>query len=111
MLKSLSVRQLAMDRAIWVRDDGAFIAAHVDNMAAAAKSKDDLDEIANLFAGFMELTDLGEITQYLSIMVRREMTSTRSVFMLSQEHYIPKLLQEYQMDSAFDVATPVLESD
>lgn len=53
VLKSLSFTRLAMDWAIWVRDDGAFIAAHVDDMAAAAKSNDDLDEIAHLFAGFM----------------------------------------------------------
>ena len=112
VLQKLSFRRLAMDWAIWLRDeDGAFIAAHVDDMAAAAKSDQDLDQIANLFAGFMELKDLGEITQYLSITVRREITPSRSVFMLSQEHYIAKLLQEYQMESAFEVATPVLESD
>lgn len=75
VLQGLKFRRLALDWAIWIRDDGAFIAVHVDDMAAAASTDSDLDAIADLFGQYMELKDLGEITEYLSISIKRHMDS------------------------------------
>jgi len=68
---------------IWIGEDGAFIAVHVDDMAAAAGDDKALDDIATLFREFMELKDLGEIRDYLSILMHFD--NSKNVFLLSQE--------------------------
>jgi len=109
ILKKIGYKRLAADWAIWIRHDGAFIAVHVDDMAAAAENDRALDDISTVFGEFMELKDLGEIRDYLSISMHFD--SSKNVFLLSQEHYILKLLSEYGMDTAFEVQIPALESD
>ena len=108
ILRDLQFTRLASDWAIWIRPhDGAFIAVHVDDMAAAAVDDSTLDAIAKLLGSHLELKDLGSIRDYLGITIHRD----NNVFSLSQERYITQLLPDYAMDSAFEVHTPALESD
>ena len=108
ILRVLNFKRLAADWAIWIRaEDGAFIAVHVDDMAAAASTASALNDIANLLGNHLELKDLGEIRDYLGITIHRD----GDLFLLSQEKYVTQLLIEYGMDSAFGVHTPVLDSE
>lgn len=109
ILRQLHFTCVAADWALWLRPDGAFIAVHVDDMAAAASSPAALDEIAALLKTFVELKDLGEISEYLSVSVTFD--PSLNVFLRTQEQYIFKLLADYGMESAFAVQTPVLVSD
>ena len=84
--KTIRYKRLAGDWAIWIREDGAFIAVHGDGMAAAATDDKALDDIAVLFGEFMGLKDLGEIREYLAISMRYGVS--KNVFLLSQERYI-----------------------
>lgn len=113
ILTKIGYSRLAADWAIWIRaSDGAFIAVHVDDMAAVAPDSATLDEIATLFSQYMELKDLGEIREYLAISVHQQtLENGNHVFLLSQAKYIIKLLAEYGMDTAFEVTAPVLDSD
>jgi len=78
ILKKLGYKRLAADWAIWIREDGAFIEVHVDDMADDDKT---LDDVAALFSEFMELKDLGEIRDYLSISMHFD--DSKNVFLLS----------------------------
>lgn len=109
ILRPLHFTRVAADWALWLRPDGAFIAVHVDDMAAAASSPAALDEIASLLKTFVDVKDLGEISEYLSVSVTFD--PSLNVFLLNQEQYILKLLGDYNMESAFAVQTPVLLSD
>ena len=86
ILKRIRYKRLAGDWAIWIREDGTFIAVHGDGMAAAATDDKALDDIAVLFGEFMGLKDLGEIREYLAISMRYGVS--KNVFLLSQERYI-----------------------
>ena len=108
-ITTLGYRRLNADWAIWVRSDGAYIAAHVDDMAAAAHTEDDLDLLFHSITAFFQIKDLGSISRYLSIDCHY--VSDESVFLISQSGYIAKLLSEYAMDNCFEVQTPVLDSE
>lgn len=109
ILRHLNFTRLAADWALWVRSDGAFIAAHVDDMAAAADTNATLDQIATHLGGYVELKDLGEISEYLSVSIKFD--EKQRLFLLSQEQYILQLLADYDMGSCFPVHTPVLVTD
>ena len=109
VLKVLGYRSLNSDWAIWIHEDGAFIAAHVDDMAAATYTDQDLDTLHRGITDFFGIKDLGTISRYLNIPYKYD--SVNFIFLLSQSDYIHKLLTECDMLNAFDVQTPVLESE
>ena len=108
-ITTLGYRRLNADWAIWIREDGAYIAAHVDDMAAAAHTDGDLDLLFRSITAFFQIKDLSSISRYLSI--NCYYIPEESVFLLSQSDYITKLLTEYAMENCFEVQTPVLDSD
>ena len=109
VLKVLGYRRLNSDWAIWIHEDGAFIAAHVDDIAAATYTDQNLDTLHRGITDF-DIKDLGTISHYLNITVPANMT-VNSIFLLSQSDYIYKLLTECDMLNAFDVQTLVFESE
>ena len=78
-------------------------------MAAAAESAEALDKIDRHLGGYVELKDLGEISEYLSVSIKFD--PVQRLFYLSQEQYIEQLLADYDMSSCFPVHTPVLLTD
>lgn len=78
-------------------------------MAAAASSPAALDEIAAHLGDYVELKDLGPISEYLSVTITFD--EEQSIFLLSQEQYILQLLADYDMHSCIPVHTPILITD
>ena len=103
VLTVLGYLRLNSDWVIWIREDGAFIAAHVDDMAAAAYTDQDLDTLHRGITDFFDIKDLEATSCYLNITCKYD--SVNSIFLLSQSDYIHKLLTECDMLNAFDVQT------
>lgn len=93
--------------AICIEENGGYIACHVDHMAAASNSRDDLLLVKSAIHQRLELKELGLLKVYLNINVK----DGGSVFFLSQSDYIDKLLREFKMVDAFSTSTPMLEHD
>lgn len=108
VLGEIGYRRLSADWAIWVSSSGAIIAAHVDDMTACGK-EEQLMEAKEKIGKVLEVKDLGDITRYLNITCHYDFEGGR--FLLSQTDYIIRLLDEYDMGNAFEVATPMVLSD
>lgn len=77
------------DWAIWVREDEAFIAVHVNNIAAASTNSQ-LNLVKTKIEQFLKVKDLGPISVYLGMSVNYDLTI--GIVFLSQEVYARKLL-------------------
>ena len=109
VLADIGYRRLSSDWAIWTNPDtGAIIAAHVDDMSACG-TEEQLAEVKEKISLVLGVKDLGDITRYLSINFEYDVSA--GIFRLSQADYIARLLDEYGMQDAFEVTTPMLDSD
>ena len=75
----------------------------------ASGSDDQLEEAKGKIGLVLLVKDLGDITRYLNIACEYDRVAGR--FYLSQPDYIERLLEEYSMLQAYDVATPMLDCD
>lgn len=109
VLGDIGYRRLGADWAIWTNPtSGAIIAAHVDDMSACG-TEQQLAEAKLRISAVLGVKNLGDITRYLGINCTYDLEA--GLFHLSQSDYVDRLLDEYGMQNAFTVSTPVLESD
>ena len=109
LLGDIGYRRLGADWAIWTNPtSGAIIAAHVDDMSACG-TEQQLAEAKLRISAVLGVKNLGDITRYLRINCTYDLKA--GLFHLSQSDYVDRLLDEYGMQNAFTVSTPVLESD
>ena len=107
ILQTVGYTRLSADWAIWFAPDGSYIACHVDDMAAAGKSAQDLIRVKTEIRKRLELKDFGLLQRYLNVNVE----NGGPVFYLPQVDYIDKVLEEFNMTQAFSSSTPMLEDD
>ena len=74
---------------------------------AAAGSPEQLDAATEHIRKYLDLKDFGPISRYLGINITRRGDD----FLLSQDHYIASLLDEYDIVQSHPVSTPMLSLD
>lgn len=109
VLDTIGYRRLGVDWAMWVNPETvALIAAHVDDITACGKDEE-LLEAKERISRVLGVKDLRDITWYLNITCKYDFENGH--FLLSQTDSIVRLLEEYDMNNAFEVATPMVISD
>lgn len=108
ILTNIGYKRLACDWAIWVGESGSFIAVHVDDMACAGINEQ-LVALKTAVEKHLVVKDLGPIAFYLGIAICYDIKI--GAMYLTQAEYSRKLLEEYGMQAAHPVATPMLDGD
>ena len=106
ILRDIGYQRLSADWAIWAREDGAFIAVHVDDMFAAG-SQLQLDTAYAQLNKYLTVKDLGEIRRYLGLEIRY----VDGIFHVSQESYARKILEEFKFEEAATAPTPMVDAE
>jgi phosphopantetheinyl transferase (holo-ACP synthase) len=77
----------------------------VDNIAITGPDNDYISEIISKLSKRFAITDLGPITSYLGVEIKR--TTDYKTTILSQKDYIIKVLKKFKMDKSNSVSTPI----
>lgn len=83
----------------------SLISLYVDDLAIAADSKVELNEIKKALSSKFKMTDEEEISFILGIQVRRD-RGKRAIY-LSNAQYVQKILEDFNMTAATPVHTPM----
>ncbi|HEV7736056.1 MAG TPA: reverse transcriptase domain-containing protein, partial [Chlamydiales bacterium] len=97
--------QISVEHSLYVRktETGtSMVAVHVDDMAVAASSKEEIRRIATDLNKHFEMVDLGSIKWLLGIAIERD-RSTRTVA-LSQVAYINGIIEKFQQEDGYKVS-------
>ena len=100
--------QISSDHCIYVRKGAAgssIIAIHVDDMVAAASTKDEMAMLKQDLGRLFDLVDLGEVTWLLGVAVTRD-RDARTIS-LCQAAYIESIAARLKLEDAYPVTTPL----
>ena len=76
----------------------------MDDMLIAARNKTHVQKLKAQFKKQFDMNDLGEVKKILGMEITRDRDSGR--FWLSQENYVLKVLERFNMAEARPVTTP-----
>ena len=87
--------------------DGLYIylLLYVDDMLVACKDRDEIDKLKVLLNSKFEMKDLGYARKILGMEIRRNISKGK--LFLSQEKYLRKVLEVFEMDNAKPVQLPL----
>lgn len=74
-----------------------YLIVHVDDIIVASISKPRIDELKTKLTAEFSINDLGNITCYLGVQIRR---NDRGDFVINQSNYIQKILKRAQLNDA-----------
>ena len=103
ILKEIGYSRLCADWAIWVCENGTFIAVHIDDIFAAGSEVQVMRAFEQI-NWFICMNDLGPMHRYLGL----DISYVDSTFYVSQAHYIEKILSEFNLSSSHGVQTPMV---
>ncbi|XP_062076052.1 retrovirus-related Pol polyprotein from transposon TNT 1-94 [Humulus lupulus] len=81
-----------------------YLLLYVDDILSIGKSKSEISDMKLLLKSEFEMKDLGEAKKILGIEIKRSRPET---LMLTQESYLRKVLQKFNMDKSKPVSTPL----
>ena len=112
-LQELGFLRCQSDHSIYVKYDDSgekiLISIYVDDLMIATKNEEALKETKELLKESYKMTDLGELNYLLGIKITRD--RKRREFRMSQQAYIDRMLQEFNMDQCKGIATPMDKGD
>lgn len=82
-----------------------YLLIYVDDMLIAAKSKNEINKLKKLLSSGFDMKDLGSAKKILGMEISRDRNS--GLLFLSQQNYIKKVLQRFNMQDAKAVSTPI----
>ena len=82
-----------------------YLLLYVDDMLIAAKSKIEITKLKKLLSSGFDMKDLGSAKKILGMEISRDRKS--GLLFLSQQNYIKKVLQRFNMQNAKAVSTPI----
>lgn len=103
-LASIGFSPLDADSSVFIKD-GIILAIYVDDLLIAGESKLDIDTVKAALSKRFKMSDLGPCHFYLGMEVIRD--RPRRTLRLSQEAYLYKVLQDFDMLESNPVATPM----
>lgn len=105
-LKTIGFSMSNYDNCIWINEStGVLIAIYVDDILVTGPSEDKIDFVKTQLKEEFEMTDSNEVDFFLGIQVRRG--GGKGGYAWSQEHYIEKLLEQWEMRNCEPVKTPM----
>ena len=82
-----------------------YLLLYVDDMLIAAKSKVEITKLKKLLSSEFDMKDLGTAKKILGMEIIRDRKS--GLLFLSQQNYVKKVLQCFNMQDAKSVSTPI----
>ena len=86
-------------------DKRILVLVYVDDLVLAPAEKEDIGWIKNCLAKAFEMRDLGELTTFLGLEIKRD--RKQRVLSISQHNYIDRILHRHGMQDARPVLTPL----
>ncbi|KAH9679844.1 hypothetical protein KPL71_026299 [Citrus sinensis] len=87
------------------RGGAIYLLLYVDDMLIASKQKSEVEKLKNLLKGEFEMKDLGSAKRILGMEIFRNRVA--GTLFLSQEKYIKKVLERFDMHNSKPVLTPL----
>ena len=88
-----------------VNGSSIYLLLYVDDMLIAAKSKVEITKLKKLLSSEFDMKDLGAAKKILGMEITRDRKS--GLLFLSQQNYVKKVLQRFNMQDAKAVSTPI----
>ena len=101
-----------MDQCIYQKVSGSkicFLVLYVDDIMLATNDKDLLYEVKQFLSKTFDMKDMGEASYVIGIKIHRE--RSRDILGLSQETYINKVLERFNMKICSPNVAPILKGD
>ena len=86
-----------------------FLVLYVDDILLASSDKDLLHEVKQFFSKNFEMKDMSEASYVIGIKISRD--RHKEVLGLSQETYINKILERFQMKDCSPSIAPIVKGD
>lgn len=96
------------DQCLYVRGEGnnkIIVVLYVDDILLASSSLKSLEAVKRSFSEEFEMTDVGELKQFLSITVERD--TPNGIMRIHQRSYFESLLQRFEMIDCKPISTPL----
>jgi hypothetical protein len=100
--------QVSVEHSLYLRKSEtgtALVAVHVDDMAVAASSGDEIKRVSQDLNKHFEIIDLGPIKWLLGIGIERD-RKMRTIS-LSQVAYIDSIIEKFEQGEGYEVSTPL----
>ncbi|CAJ2671557.1 unnamed protein product [Trifolium pratense] len=102
-------KKTTSDHCVFVRkfsnDDFIILLLYVDDMLIVGKNISNIDRLKKQLGESFAMKDMGEAKQILGIRITRDRKEKK--LWMSQEHYIKRVLQRFQMENSKAVSTPL----
>ncbi|CAJ2645756.1 unnamed protein product [Trifolium pratense] len=102
-------KKTTSDHCVFVRkifnDDFIILLLYVDDMLIVGKNISNIDRLKKQLGESFAMKDMGEAKQILGIRITRDIKEKK--LWMSQEHYIKRVLQRFQMENSKAVSTPL----
>lgn len=102
-------RKTTSDHCVFVKkfadDDFIILLLYVDDMLIVGKNISMIDRLKKQLGESFAMKDMGAAKQILGIRIMRDRNKKK--LWLSQEHYVERVLQRFQMENAKAVSTPL----
>ena len=101
-----------MDQCIYQKVNGSkicFLMLYVDDILLATNDKSLLYEVKHFILNNFDMQDMGEASYVVSIKIHRE--RYRGILGLSQETYMNKVTERFNMKNCLSSVAPILKGD
>ena len=112
VIASFSFEENIMDQCIYQKVSGSkicFLVLYVDDIFLATNYKGLLYEVKQFLSKNFDMNDMGEASYVIGIKIHRE--RSRGILGLSQETYINKVLERFNMKNCSSSVAPILKGD
>ena len=112
VITSFGFEENIMDQCIYQKVSGSkicFLVLYVDDILLATNDKGLLYEVNQFLSKNFDMKDMGEASYVIVIKIHRE--RSRGILCLSQETYINKVLERFNMKNCSLSITPILKGD
>ena len=112
VIASFGFKDNIMDQCIYQKVSGSkicFLVLYVDDILLATNDKGLLYEVKQFLSKNFDMKDMGEASYVIGIKIHRE--RSRGILGLSQETYINKVLERFNMKNCSLSVAPILKGD
>jgi hypothetical protein len=112
VITSFGFEENVMDQCIYQRVSGShicFLVLYVDDILLATNDKGMLYEVKQFLSRNFDMKDMGEASYVIGIKIHRD--RNRGILGLSQEAYINKVLERFNMKNCSPSVAPIVKGD
>ena len=109
---SFGFEENIMDQCIYQKVNGnkiCFLMLYVDDILLETNDKSLLYEVKHFLSKNLDMKDMGEASYVIGIKIHRE--RSRGILGLSQETYINKVIERFNMKYCSSIIAPILKGD